>query len=106
MNRKINEKIKKIKDFIKEWREIILLILFVFALIFLMGFKIYSNQKEKKEEINIKQDCHIQAIEKAQEKYRNEITQPSSCKSCKDTGYYRKEDYETYYSECLINPYK
>jgi len=107
MNGKINEEIKKIKDLAEEWKEILIVIAFIAVIVSLIGLKIYSDRKGEAKDLESSQDCHYQAIEKAQEKYGIEILGSSGCRSCQNkeggTENYRKEDYESYYRECLIN---
>lgn len=104
INEKTKEEIDKIKDFIKEWQGILLAVLVVAVLVFLIGLGIYLNRSKKVEEIEIEGNCHYEAIKKAQEKYNNEISGPSQCLYCNEEeneGTYRKQDYRTYYQECL-----
>lgn len=105
MNGKINEEIKKIKNFTQEWKEILIVIIFVTIIVSLMGLKIYSDRRGEAKELEASRDCHYQAIEKAQDKYKTEVLGSSGCRSCQDKegGNYRKEDYDSYYRECLIS---
>lgn len=104
INEKINEEIKKIKDFAEERKGILLVALLVAVLIFLMGLSVYFNRTGKIEKIETERNCHYEAIEKAQEKYKNEILESSQCFFCdddEDAETYRKQDYKAYYQECL-----
>jgi|GEM_PF-5514537 len=104
MNEKIDKEIKKIKDFIKEWQGILLVISIVAVLIFLLGLKIYLNRSEKIKEIEVNRNCHYEAIIKAQEKYSEEVLKSSKCYYCngqESEGKYHKYDYELYYQDCL-----
>lgn len=103
-NEKINKEIKKTKDFIKEWQGILLVVLIIAAFIFLIGLRVYLNKSGETEKMNTERNCHYEAIKKAQEKYKNEISESPRCLYCgeeEDEESYRKEDYKEYYQECL-----